>query len=107
MRFLGGVSKVGPLTNQLIKSFMMLFFIGIIEMLIVTFWTKAVTNTQVAMSGAITVVNVMIWYYVIKQIVDNVDNWYLALLYAFGCAIGTVITTAYFRHAEGKAQNAE
>lgn len=75
---------------------MMLFFIGILEMLIVTAWTKLVTKAKIFASGAVTMINVLIWYYVLATIVDNINNWQLVLLYAFGCAIGTVIGTYLF-----------
>lgn len=75
---------------------MMLFFVGILEMIIVTVWTKAVTNTQVVASGVITIVNIFIWYYVLQTVVDNIQNWQLVALYALGCAIGTVLTTWFF-----------
>jgi hypothetical protein len=77
---------------------MILFFVGVIEMLVVTIWTKTVTETMVLASGAVTMINVLIWYYVLQQIVGNINNWYLALLYALGCSLGTVICTAYFRY---------
>ena len=75
---------------------MMLFFVGILEMVIVTIWTKMVTNTQVVASGVITIVNIFIWYYVLQTVVDNIHNWQLVALYALGCAIGTVLTTWFF-----------
>lgn len=81
---------------------MVLFFIGIIEMLIVTLWTKMVTKTKVLASGVITMVNVLIWYYVLQKIVDNISNWHYALMYAAGCSIGTVISTYYFHLRESK-----
>ena len=79
---------------------MMLFFIGIIEMLILTVWTKVVTKSMVLASGAITLVNVLIWYYVIQTIVDDINNWEPVILYAFGCALGTVAGTWYYQWKE-------
>lgn len=85
---------------------MILFFIGILEMLIVTAWTKAVTKTRVITSGLITLINVVIWYYVLQTIVDNISNWKLVVLYALGCAIGTIITTAFYKIKEREQSNA-
>lgn len=84
---------------------MVLFFIGVVEMLIVTAWTKAVTRTKIVASGIITMVNVLIWYYVLQTIVDNINNWSLALLYALGCALGTVVSTYYFHLKENNRIN--
>jgi len=77
---------------------MFLFFLGIIEMIIVTAWTKSVTETKIWASGAITMVNVLIWYFVLQTIVDNINNWSIALLYALGCSLGTVLTTFFFQN---------
>ncbi|MFA7654327.1 MAG: DUF5698 domain-containing protein [Candidatus Magasanikbacteria bacterium] len=77
---------------------MTLFFIGIIEMIIMATWTKVVSNTQIVASGIITMMNIFVWYYVLRIVIDNINNWHLVLFYAFGCAIGTVLSTAYFQY---------
>ena len=71
---------------------MALFFIGVIEMLIVTAWTRLVTKTKIIASGGVTMVNVLIWYYVLRQMVTDISNWKLAVIYAFGCSLGTLIS---------------
>lgn len=81
---------------------MMLFFVGILEMLIVTAWTKVVTKNQILASGVITIINILIWYYVLETIVGDINNWQLVLLYALGCALGTVGSTLYFKNKEEK-----
>jgi len=80
----------------------MLFFVGILEMLIVTIWTKVVTKSKVLASGVVTVINVMIWYYVVQTIVDNISDWKIALMYALGCAIGTAGSTYFYQIVEKK-----
>ncbi|OGF27654.1 hypothetical protein A2331_04565 [Candidatus Falkowbacteria bacterium RIFOXYB2_FULL_34_18] len=85
---------------------MALFFIGIIEMVIVTAWTKLVTKTQVLASGGVTMVNVLIWYYVLQRIVTDIDNWRIAVIYAIGCASGTIISVYLFqKHEEASEAN--
>jgi hypothetical protein len=83
---------------------MSLFFIGILEMLIVTAWTKVVTKSQVIASGAITWINILIWYYVLQAMVNDIGNWYMAMLYATGCAAGTIITMWFFSKREKKVK---
>ncbi len=85
---------------------MMLFFIGIIEMMIVTAWTKLVTKSQILASGIVTLINVLIWYYVLQRIVADISNWRLVLLYATGCALGVVISSYFFQKQEAKAAKA-
>ncbi|MCK9378644.1 MAG: DUF5698 domain-containing protein [Candidatus Moranbacteria bacterium] len=84
---------------------MVLFFVGVLEMIIITVWTKLVVRTRIFASGAITMVNVLIWYYVLQTIVDNISNWKLVLLYAFGCSVGTIISTYYFHRDENSKAN--
>ena len=73
-------------------------------MLIVTIWTKFVTKTQVLASGAITVINVIIWYYVLQTIVNDISDWKVVILYAAGCAVGTMLCTYYFQIKERPAE---
>lgn len=82
----------------------MLFFIGILEMLIVTTWTKVVTKSQIFASGFVTFINILIWYYVLETIVKDINNWQLVILYSLGCALGTVVSTLYFKNKENKEQ---
>lgn len=84
---------------------MALFFIGILEMLIVTVWTKTITNTKVLASGVVTMINILIWYYVLQAIIDDINNLRLILLYAAGCSLGTMLTTYYFSVKEKKEAN--
>jgi hypothetical protein len=72
----------------------LLFIIGVVEMVIVTFWTKLVAETRVLASGLITLVNIFIWYYVLETIVNDISNWRLIVLYALGCALGTMLAGA-------------
>jgi len=74
---------------------MAIFFVGIIEMIIVTAWTQTVTKSKVLASGTITIINVLIWYYVLEKIVNNLENFWVVLFYAIGCAIGTMLGTYY------------
>lgn len=70
---------------------MSLFFIGIVEMVIVALWTRAVTKANVALTGLVTAVNIFIWYYVVGQVVENLHNWRMIVPYGVGCAIGSMI----------------
>jgi ABC-type iron transport system FetAB permease component len=76
---------------------MALFFVGIVEMIIVTVWTKFVTDSKIIASGGVTMVNIVIWYYVLQRIIDDLGNWQIVLLYAFGCAIGTMLAGLLFK----------
>lgn len=72
-----------------------LFFIGVVEMVIVTLWTRVVVEARILVSGAVTFINILIWYYVITVIVEDINNTALAVAYAAGCALGTMLVTAF------------
>jgi len=76
---------------------MMLFLIGIVEMIVVTAWTTVVSDAKVLKSGIITSINVLIWYYILTIFVNDINNWQLILLYAAGCSVGTMLTTYFFK----------
>ena len=71
---------------------MFIFIIGVIEMFVIAYWTKTVVESRVYVSGVVTIANILIWYYVLRTFVDNIDNWYLVLSYALGCAVGTMLS---------------
>lgn len=74
---------------------MVLFFVGIIEMAIATYWTRFVTEANVRMTGVITGVNFAIWYFVIRQVVENLDNWYAIVPYGAGCVAGSMLGVGF------------
>ena len=74
---------------------MVLFFVGVIEMVIAAYWTKSVARAKVTRTGAITIVNIFIWFYMIRIVVDNLDNWMAIVPYAVGCAIGAMLGSAF------------
>lgn len=78
----------------------MLFIVGVVEMIIVTTWTETVTKARVLESGMVTIINIFIWYYVLDKVVNNIENFSLVLVYAFGCSIGTMLSTYYLSKRE-------
>lgn len=73
---------------------MILFFVGIIEMAIATCWTRTVSKANVATTGFITAINITIWYFVINEIVNNLNNWNAIIPYTAGCVLGSMIGVA-------------
>ena len=92
MRFHG---KVGIVQITLKKgTLMILFFVGIIEMTIATCWTRTVSKAEVATTGFVTAINIIIWYFVINEIVKNLNNWNAIIPYTAGCVIGSMFGVA-------------
>ncbi|MBU4315473.1 hypothetical protein KJ673_03675 [Patescibacteria group bacterium] len=83
---------------------MSLFFIGIVEMIIISMWTRFVSESKIIASGLTSVVNIFIWYYVLQSVLGDIENVNLVALYALGCAVGTMMTTAYFRFSNKNPQ---
>jgi uncharacterized protein YebE (UPF0316 family) len=83
---------------------LILFAVGVIEMLIATIWTSFVSRAKVVGSGLVTIVNILIWYYVLQVFVSDIGNFKLVLIYAFGCSLGVMIGTYYFDH-DNKAKS--
>lgn len=84
---------------------MLIFTLGVVEMFIIAYWTKTVVESRVYVSGVVTIVNVLIWYYVLQTFVDDINNWYLVLSYALGCAAGTMLSGFVTNH--GKARKSK
>lgn len=85
---------------------MTLFFVGIVEMIIIAAWTKLVSDNKIWSSGVVTLINIVTWYYVLQTILEDIGNWRLIAVYAVGCALGTMATTWYFQVKEKKAETA-
>ena len=81
-----------------------LFIIGLVEMVIATLWTKTVMETKALASGLVTMVNIILWYYVLRVIIDDITNWQLVIIYALGCMVGTMLTTASLSSQKKKRQ---
>jgi uncharacterized protein YebE (UPF0316 family) len=76
------------------------FLIGLVEMIICTVWTKVVNKSQVWASGAVTLIEIVVWYFVIEALISDIHNWSIILAYALGCALGTMGSTFYFQIME-------
>jgi purine-cytosine permease-like protein len=76
-----------------------MFVLGFVEMFITAYWTKVVSESRVLMSGLVTVVNILIWFYVLRTFVDDINNFYLVIIYTLGCASG-VMFSGYLSNKE-------
>lgn len=81
---------------------MLIFTLGLIEMFVISYWTKMVVESRVYISGVITIVNVFIWYYVLQTFVVDISNLYLVLSYSLGCATGTMISGFITNHSKSR-----
>lgn len=70
---------------------MILFFVGVIELVIATFWTRVVAKSNVAAVGVVTTVNIFIWYYVLRTVLADLNDWTKIVPYVAGCAVGAML----------------
>ncbi|OGF31146.1 hypothetical protein A2300_02055 [Candidatus Falkowbacteria bacterium RIFOXYB2_FULL_35_7] len=80
----------------------MLFLIGILEMAIISAWTKTVSEEKILLSGIITFGNIFVWYYVLQTLLNDLSNWQLIFWYALGCTTGTMLVTSIFNYLKKK-----
>lgn len=74
---------------------MILFFVGIIEMAVATLWTRSVNRASARLTGLVTAVNFTIWYFIIRQVVENIAHWEAIVPYGLGCVVGSMLTVKF------------
>jgi len=78
-------------------SNLILFLVGVLEMWVASAFTESVAQRKVVKSGIITFVNITIWYFVIRVVIDDIQNIWVLILYATGCSVGTMAKVLYTR----------
>lgn len=79
-----------------------LFLIGIVELYISATLTRSISLRKPLISGLITFINILLWYFVLRIMLDNFKNVGMVLVYAIGCSIGSILGTGgamSFRHS--------
>jgi len=69
----------------------LMFGVGVLEMVIISAWTKSVTEQRLFTSGFLTIINVSIWYFILRVIIEHINSVPLFAVYAVGCSLGTMI----------------
>ena len=70
---------------------LVIFLIGMAEMVLSTLWTKYVQEKSVIGSTAVTMVHVFVWYYVLRTVIDQIDNIGIVVAYALGCGLRNIL----------------
>jgi uncharacterized protein YebE (UPF0316 family) len=70
---------------------MLIFCIGMAEMVFSTLWAKYVQETRVYASTMITVAHVFVWYYVLRTVIEQVNDISVVVMYAAGCGMGNLL----------------
>jgi uncharacterized protein YebE (UPF0316 family) len=70
---------------------MLIFLIGMAEMVLSTLWAKYVQDKSVVGSTAVTMIHVFVWYYVLRTFIDQIENIGIVVAYALGCGVGNML----------------
>lgn len=68
--------------------YLKVFIVGIIEFFLGVVDFKLTQRSKMMLSAFCTVVGIYIWYFIIRTIIDNIDNFYLITSYAIGSGTG-------------------
>ena len=66
--------------------------VGFLEMLFWSLQTKALVKDRMVNTFIFTFISIVIWFYVVSKVAENVNNIWLMLGYALGCAGGNCLT---------------
>ena len=66
--------------------------VGFLEMLFWSLNTKALIKDKMINTFIFTFISVIIWFFVVSKVAENVNNIWLMLAYALGCASGNCTT---------------
>lgn len=59
------------------------------------FWslqTKSLIKDRILNTFIFTFISIVIWFYVVSKVAENVNNVWLMITYAIGCSIGNCVT---------------
>ena len=78
-----------------------IFFIaGFLEMLTWSLQTKALIKDKMMNTFIFTALAVLIWYYVVDHIAQNISSLYLMGAYVLGCSFGNCATIKLDRYID-------
>lgn len=66
--------------------------VGFLEMLFWSLQTKSLVKDRMVNTFVFTFISIVIWFYVVSKVAENVNNIWLMLNYAIGCAGGNCLT---------------
>ena len=66
--------------------------VGFLEMLFWSLQTKALVKDRMLNTFIFTFISIVIWFYVVSKVAENVNNLWLMIAYALGCGAGNCLT---------------
>ena len=79
----------------MILEYLKIFCIGILEDFLLSYNTKTVQRNNQLFGFIISFISALLWYYVIVIVVENINKFWLVLVYACGGGLGDVIAISF------------
>jgi len=85
-------------------KYLIITIIGIIEAFGSTLNSKFRQKSKKLFSFITAFVNIVIWYFIISMVIENINNAWLALVYAISYSLGDVLGLVFDEHLERVAK---
>lgn len=79
----------------MLKMTIFLFFIGIIECFFSALRYKLLQKNKQLFCMIISYTNIFIWYFMLRAVIDNINNLYLIAVYAAGYSLGDMLAIRF------------
>ena len=79
----------------MLLEYIQIFLIGILEDFLSSFNAKTIQRNNQLSSFVVSFISVILWYYVIIKVVDNIYQFWFILIYALGGGLGDIITIKF------------
>jgi len=87
-------------SDDVILEYVKIFLIGILEDFLSSFNTKTLQRNNQLFSFLVSFISVILWYYAIAMVVENIQKFLLILIYACGGGLGDIVTIRFDKHIE-------
>lgn len=81
-----------------------LFAAGFIEMGIAACDMKFTAQGKALLAGGTTLLAIINWYVVIRVVITNIDDFWVAAFYALGCSLGSATAVKLTSRKERRCQ---
>jgi uncharacterized protein YebE (UPF0316 family) len=72
-----------------------IFLVGVLESFFSAFNTKTIQNNRQILRFVASVISILLWYYVIVIVVDNLHHVWLILIYGCGNGLGDILSIRF------------
>ena len=81
--------------TKMILNAIKIFLVGVLESFFSAFNTKTIQNNRQILSFVASVISILLWYYVIVIVVDNLHHVWLILIYGCGNGLGDILSIRF------------